>query len=100
MKVIGAVGLAAAWACNAGTALGPPAQLLKGSGDAQSWYFNNPLPVPFTVQVVDANNRALSGVSVSWTIITGQGSLSPNPSITDSKGVATSVYTTDSASLS
>ena len=26
---------------------GPPADLVKSGGDGQSWYFNNPLPLPY-----------------------------------------------------
>ncbi|HEU5262572.1 MAG TPA: Ig-like domain-containing protein [Gemmatimonadales bacterium] len=72
---------------------GPPAQLAKSGGDAQSWYFNNALPNPYSVTVRDANNRTVPGVSVDWGITTGGGSLSPDPSTTNSSGVATTVHT-------
>lgn len=76
---------------------GPPAQLEKSGGDAQSWYFNNALPAPYSVTVRDASNRAVSGVSVDWSITTGGGTLSPDPSTTNASGVATTVHTLGSA---
>jgi plastocyanin len=77
---------------------GPPTQLVKSGGDGQQWYVNNPLPTPYTVTVRDANNRAVPGVSVDWAITTGDGTISPNPSTTNSSGVATKVHTLGSAS--
>ena len=76
---------------------GPPADVVKSGGDGQSWYFNNPLPVPYGVTVRDANGRAVPGVSVAWTFVTGGGSLSPNPSTTDANGVATTIHTLGTA---
>src|SRR3989475_10138290 len=32
---------------------GPPTDLGKSGGDAQSWYFNNPLPTPLRVTALD-----------------------------------------------
>jgi hypothetical protein len=45
---------------------GPPTQLVKNAGDAQNWYFNNPLPVALSVKALDANGRAVAGVVVNW----------------------------------
>src|SRR3972149_3161046 len=64
---------------------GPPTQLVKSGGDGQSWYFNNPLPMPYSVTARDANNRTVPSVSVDWAITTGlPSSLSPDPSTTHS----------------
>ncbi len=78
-------------ACNSDTTQppGPPALVAKTGGDAQAWYYNNPLPTPFSVTVTDANSRPVPGVRVDWAIHTGTGgSLSPAVDSTDSKGVA------------
>ena len=90
----------AALACNSDSTqpLGPPDHLVKNGGDQQRWYFNNPLPVPYSVRVQDANNRPVPGVSVEWSFITGAGSFSVNPSTSNANGVATTVYTLGSSS--
>jgi len=72
---------------------GPPTQLVKNGGDAQSWYFDNPLPVQLRVKALDANNRAVPGVVVAWAVTAGGGAVSPLQSTTDGNGVA---GTTDS----
>jgi plastocyanin len=72
---------------------GPPAQVVKSSGDNQDWYFDNPLPTPYGVTVRDANNRAVPGVVVAWQVTAGAGSLSAPQSTTAASGVATTVHT-------
>ena len=39
----------AALACNSDSTqpIGPPDHLVRSGGDHQSWYFNNPLPLPY-----------------------------------------------------
>ena len=87
--------------CNSdSTSVGPPALASKTGGDAQSWYYNNPLPVAFSVTVIDANSQRVPGVRVDWQVITGSGgSLSRNVDSTDSQGAATSVLTLGGASV-
>ena len=87
-------------ACNGGTEPpGPPAQIAKVSGDGQQWYFNNGLPLPYTVQVTDANGREVPGVEVTWSIVLGGGSLSANPTNTDATGIASTVHTLSAATV-
>jgi plastocyanin len=87
-----------ALACGDGTSPpGPPTQLVKSGGDAQSWFFNNPLPAPYSVTVRDANNRGVPGVSVDWAMTTGGGSFSSDPSTTNASGVATTLHTLGTA---
>jgi plastocyanin len=76
---------------------GPPDHLVKSGGDGQSWYFNNPLPTAYSVTVQDLHNRAVPNVSVDWSITTGGGTLSANPSTTNANGIATTVHTLASA---
>ena len=87
------------WACNGnGTQpAGPPFDLLKSGGDAQNWYFNNPLPTPLSVTAVDVSGRAVPGVVVTWSLTSGLGAVSPLQSTTNASGVAT---TTDSVGSS
>ncbi len=89
-----------ALACNGNTQPpGPPAQILKTGGDGQAGHFNMALPLPYSVTVLDANSLGVPGVSVDWSIITGGGSLSVNPSTTDSRGVGTTVHTLSAATV-
>jgi len=86
-----------AWACNGnGTQpAGPPLDLLKSGGDAQNWYFNNPLPTPLSVTAIDVSGGPVPGVVVTWAVTSG--GVSPVQSTTNANGVAT---TTDSLGLS
>src|SRR2546425_10872863 len=80
--------------------LGPPDHLVRTGGDQQSWYFNNPLPAPYSVTVLDASNRPVPGVSVAWSPLLGtDGSFSSNPSTSDANGVATTVHTLGTATI-
>jgi len=76
---------------------GPATQLLKNGGDAQAWYFNNPLPAVMSVKALDASNCAVPGVVVNWTVASGGGGVSPAQSTTNASGVAS---TTDSVGSS
>src|SRR5439155_15059296 len=79
--------------CTPGTAT----QLVK-SGDAQNWYFNNPLPTPLRVTARDANACPVPGVVVDWTIQTGGGGLSVAQSTTNASGIASTVDSIGAAS--
>ena len=91
--------LAAAWlvaGCGgggSGSGTGPctpgaATQLVKNGGDGQAWYFNNPLPAGLSVKALDANNCAVPGVVVNWTVASGGGGVSPAQSTTGTNGVA------------
>jgi len=71
---------------------GVATQLLVNAGNAQEWYFNNPLPAALSVKALDASNCAVPGVVVNWAA-TGGGVVSPAQSTTNASGVAS---TTDS----
>jgi len=92
----------AALACNSDSTQppGPPDHLVRTGGDQQNWYVNNPLPVPYSVTVLDASDRPVPGVSVAWSPLLGSdGSFSSNPSTTNSSGVATTVHTLGIATI-
>src|SRR6266699_2336460 len=67
---------------------GAATQLVKTGGDAQSWYFNNPLPSALNVTARDANNCAVPGVVVNWAVASGGGAVNPTQSTTGTTGVA------------
>src|SRR2546421_11252888 len=68
----------------------PPTDLMKSGGDAQSWFYNNPLPTPLSVTVLDATGRPVPGVVVMWSVTpgTGVGAVNPVQSNTDANGIA------------
>ncbi|PYP53169.1 MAG: hypothetical protein DMD45_02080 [Gemmatimonadetes bacterium] len=70
---------------------GAATQLVKNGGDAQSWYFDNPLPTALSVKALDASNCAVPGVVINWTVASGAGDVSPRQSTTNANGVATTV---------
>src|SRR5438445_77914 len=55
------------------------AQLIKASGDGQTGVVRATLPSALALEVVDAGNRPMTGVTVTFTVTLGGGSLS-NPS--------------------
>src|SRR5256885_2308950 len=79
---------------------GPPADLLKTpAGDNQSWYFNNPLPAPLSVTVVDVDGRAVPGGVITWAVTSGDGAVPPTQSTTQANGVASTPDSVGSATL-
>src|SRR2546421_298403 len=67
---------------------GAATQLLKNAGDAQVWFFDNPLPAALSVKGLDARNCAVPGVVVNWAVAWGGGGVSPAQSTTSAAGVA------------
>jgi len=67
---------------------GAATQLVKNAGDAQAWYFNNPLPAALTVQALDAHNCVVPGVVINWAVASGGGGVSPTQSSTNASGLA------------
>jgi plastocyanin len=72
---------------------GAATQLVKSGGDAQAWYFNNPLPATLGVTARDASGCPVPGTVVNWAVASGDGAVSPAQSTTNASGVA---GTTDS----
>ena len=89
-RVITLLAGVAAWACNGDTTQPrPPFDLLKSGGDAQTWYFNNPLPTPLSVTAVDVSGQPVPGVVVTWAVTAG--GVNPAQSTTNANGVATTI---------
>ena len=99
-RVITLLAGVAAWACNGDTTQPrPPSDLLKTGGDAQSWYFNNPLPVPLSVIAVDPGGQPVAGVVVTWSVTQGDGAVSPAQSTSNAIGVASTIDSIGSSTL-
>jgi plastocyanin len=73
--------------------VGSPTQLVKADGDGQSWYFNNALPNAYEVVARDANGRPVPGVSVTWTVTAGGGTVDPPSVVTGNDGIASATHT-------
>ncbi|HVM91506.1 MAG TPA: Ig-like domain-containing protein [Terriglobales bacterium] len=76
------------------SAPGVPTTLRIVSGNKQVAPPNTLLPSPLVVKVLDANGNLVPGVTVSFTDNGAGGSFSVPSAVTDSKGKATTQYTT------
>ena len=83
--------------CSTGSSSGAtePRKLFIVSGDNQTGIIGEPLADPFVVRVRDReqDNKPLEGVKVTFTVLTGGGSLSTTTTITDQDGLAKSTLT-------
>ena len=67
--------------------------ILKISGDNQKGASLAPLSQPFVVEAQDANGSALAGISVTFAVTTGDGTVSTTITRTDTNGRAQSTLT-------
>jgi plastocyanin len=67
---------------------GNPTQMVLNGGNNQTGSVNSTLPTPHTVLVMDAQGNGKPGVSVTWVVGTGGGSVSSMSPMTGSNGVA------------
>ncbi|NNF37411.1 MAG: hypothetical protein HKN71_01995, partial [Gemmatimonadetes bacterium] len=71
---------------------GPPAEIDAVAGANQAGVVGTQLPVPLTVRVVDAFDNPLPS-QVSFTVISGGGSIAPSAVTTGFDGLASAVWT-------
>lgn len=86
--------LVAASACSLSTDVSGPAAIVRFSGDQQSAPTNTPLAAPLAVIVVTQFGERLRNVTVTWSIVSGGGTLSATSTPTDDSGIAEVNYTT------
>ena len=67
-----------------------PSKLVKISGDNQTGLTNGVLANPFVVKVLDQYDAPLEGTPVTFTVVTGDGTLSVGTATTDASGQASS----------
>jgi len=72
---------------------GTPAAMAIVSGDDQTGTAGQPLANPLVVRVADVNGDPVSGVEVSWTVITGDASVGSATTMTDAEGLARTTVT-------
>lgn len=80
-------------ACGDTTAAHVASAVSAASGDNQTVSANAAASSPLVVSVLDQNGSALSGVMVTWSIVTGTGSLSSTISTTNDSGQASVDFT-------
>jgi 5-hydroxyisourate hydrolase-like protein (transthyretin family) len=68
---------------------GPAATIVKNSGDNQAVIVGTAVPIAPSVLVTDANGNAKSGVTVTFAVASGGGSISGASASTNAAGVAT-----------
>lgn len=61
---------------------------VKVNGDNQSAVIGRPFANPLSVQLFDAQGRAISGATVTFAIQSGQATLSASSAVTNSQGIA------------
>lgn len=88
--------LALSLACGEGSGPGTSYVLTITAGDAQADTVTNTLPLAYVVKVTDAASAVLSGVTVTWAVTGGGGTITPS-STTDANGLATATRTLGTA---
>lgn len=79
--------------CTLGTDLSQPSTMAIVSGDAQTAAVNAALPDSLAVVVVGSFYEPIENETVTWTVVSGGGSLTPPTSQTDLNGLAWTRYT-------
>ena len=69
------------------------ARLLPRSGSGQSAPAGSRLPSPLVARVIDSDGEGVGGVTVTWTVTAGGGSVSQRSSVTDGSGNASTHWT-------
>jgi hypothetical protein len=69
---------------------GPPAQIVKIAGDAQSARAGTPLAAPLVVRVTDQFGNQVLGAAVTFSVLQGGGLVDGSSVLTNSIGIATS----------
>lgn len=94
LAVVLAAGVVALGACSK-SSTGPlvPSLFTIVSGDSATATVSSALSAPLVVQVSDQNGNPLSGVPVSWSVISGSGTLSADSTTTDATGQASVTWT-------
>ncbi len=88
--------LAAVLACGEGPGPGASYVLTVMAGDAQTDTVTHALPTAYAVKVTDAASVVQAGVTVTWTVTAGGGTVTP-ASTTDANGLATATRTLGTA---
>ena len=69
-------------------AAGTPAHVRIAEGNGQRARVATGLSNPLSALVVDANENPVAGVAVAWSVLTGNGTITPRAAATDANGIA------------
>ena len=97
MKRLSLVAVAVALACSKESTSPSVVVLTPVSGDAQTGRVSTPLGAPFVVKAIDAAGQPVSGLSVTWAVTAGGGSVSPASPTTNGSGLASAMLTLGNA---
>jgi hypothetical protein len=70
-----------------------PTTIAQSGGMDQTGVAGLPLADSLTVRVTDSQGNPAPGVTVTWSVLSGDGTVSPGSSTTDANGVASSAFT-------
>jgi hypothetical protein len=87
-----ALGAAQATGCSDTTATRTPSSISAVSGGDQTFVAGGAATATFVVSVLDQNGAALEGVSVTWALSSGEGSLASTLTTTDANGQASVTF--------
>ena len=76
---------------------GGASQMKLSGGDRQTDTVGVTLPVPLSVLIQDSLNNPVAGVTVSWSVLNGGGSVSAPTSVTNASGIASINWTLGTA---
>ncbi len=62
-------------------------------GQGQTGVINTPLATPLTIKAMDATGTPVAGITVTWAVTSGSGSVSPTTVTTTADGIASASYT-------
>jgi hypothetical protein len=71
-----------------------PSAIVIVTGQNQTASINTVLPTDFSVVVSTQFGQPLLGQTITWTVVTGGGTLNPGTSVTSGNGTASTSYTT------
>jgi hypothetical protein len=86
----------AVWGCGGDNSTVQPAvptTIAESRGADQSGQVNSPLTDSLSVLVTDNAGSPSSGVTVTWSVLTGGGTISPGSSNSDANGIASTQFT-------
>ncbi len=80
-------------ACTSDPGTGPGLVILEAvAGAGQSGYVGATLPNPLVVRAVDNIGESVPGVTVTWSVLSGGGTVTPLQATTDANGMAAASY--------
>jgi hypothetical protein len=75
----------------------PATKIEPAGGDGQNAPPGSPLPDSLSVLVTDINNDPVPGITVAWSVLSGEAAISPASSVTNSAGMASAELTLGAA---